>query len=141
MTDKPKREYNFKPGKSGNPAGRPPGVGLQAELRKLIAVETPAVIAELITRAKRGDSQAARLLLERVLPPIKATEETVKIDLPEGAGLTEQGEAIIAAVAAGTIAPGQGSALLGGLGALARVKEMDELERRITALEAGDGKS
>jgi hypothetical protein len=61
----------------------------------------------------------------------------VKTDLPEGAGFSEQGAAIIAAVSAGTIAPRQGSALLGGLGALARVKEMDELERRIKALEDG----
>ena len=33
------------------------------------------------------------------------------------------------------LAPGQGSALLTSLGTLARIKEMDELEKRLTALE------
>ena len=37
--------------------------------------------------------------------------------------------------AIGILAPGQGAQLLTGLGALARIKEIDELAARITALE------
>lgn len=90
---------------------------------------------QLVAKAKEGDSQAARLLLERVLPPIKPTEQAVSLSLPQGESITAQGVAIVQAVADGTLAPSQGAALLTGLGALARIKEIDELTARITALE------
>lgn len=66
---------------------------------------------------------------------MKAIESMVLIDLPDGGGLTEQGQAIVRAVANGVIAPGQGAALLSGLGSVARLKEIDELTARIEALE------
>lgn len=68
---------------------------------------------------------------------MKATEEPVTLSLPEGESMTAQGMAIVQAVAAGQIAPGQAAALLGGLSAVARMKELDELERRVKALENG----
>jgi hypothetical protein len=78
---------------------------------------------------------AARLLLERVIPPLKATEEAALLALPDGT-LTEQGRAVLGAVAAGKLAPGQGAALLASLGTLAKLAEADELTRRIEALES-----
>lgn len=125
----------WKAGESGNPNGRKPGTGEVAKLRESIAAHLPEIITQLVSKAKEGDAQAARLLLERVLPPMKAIEQPVELTLPDGEGMAAQGVAIVRAVAAGTIAPGQGAALLTGLGALARIKEIDELERRITQLE------
>lgn len=122
-------------GESGNPQGRKAGTGEVAKLRASIAAHIPEIIAQLVLKAKEGDSQAARLLLERVLPPIKPVEEPVELELPHGEGLTSQGAAIVQAVADGMLAPSQGAQLLSGLGALARIKELDELERRITLLE------
>ena len=121
--------------KSGNPHGRPPGLGKVAKLRDSIAAHLPDIIAHTVLKAKMGDMQAARLLLERVLPPMKAIEQPVALSLPTGEGITAQGMAIVQAVASGTIAPGQGAALLTGLGALARIKDIDELEKRILKLE------
>ena len=130
-----KKRGKWKAGESGNPNGRPPGVGEVTKLRNSIAKHLPAIITQLVTKAKEGDAQAARLLLERVLPPMKPIEQAVALSLPTGEGITAQGVAIVQAVAAGILAPGQGAALLTGLGALARIKEIDELERRITQLE------
>lgn len=137
-TTENKKRGKWKTGESGNPKGRKPGTGEVARLRKSIAAHLPAIIKQLVTKAKAGDSQAARLLLERVLPPMKAIVQPVALSLPAGDGITAQGVAVVAAVAAGTLAPGQGAALLTGLGALARIKETDELERRITQLEEND---
>lgn len=130
-----KKRGRWKTGESGNPSGRPPGLGEISKLRNSIAEHLPEIIMQLANKAKEGDSQAARLLLERVLPTLKPIEQPVTLTLPDSKGITGQGMAIIQAVAAGEIAPSQGNALLTGLGALARIKEIDELERRITALE------
>lgn len=135
MTEK--TDTKFKPGKSGNPKGRPPGVSEAGKLRAAIAEDLPAIIDMLREKALEGDTQAARLLLERVLPAVKPIEATVEIDIPEDAELTQQGEAIVRAVAQGLLAPGQGGALLSGLGSVAKLKEIDELTKRIEALEAG----
>ena len=129
----------WKPGQSGNPKGRPPGVGEVAKLRAAIAGNVPAILESLTTAALAGDVQAARLLLERALPPIKPVEATQALSLPDGT-LTEQGRAVLASVAAGELAPGQGAALLGAIGTLARVAEIDELARRIEVLEEKNAK-
>lgn len=133
-TTEKKKRGRWKTGESGNPKGRTPGTGEVAKLRASISEHLPEIITQLVAKAKEGDAQAARLLLERVLPPVKAVEQPVELALPAG-GLSAQGAAIVQAVAAGTLAPGQGAALLSGLGALARIKEIDELEQRITNLE------
>ena len=124
----------WKPGQSGNPKGKPPGSGEVQKLRAAIAEHVPALVAVLVQRAMDGDIGAARLLLERTIAPLKASEETARLALPDGT-LTEQGRAVVAAVAAGELAPGQGAALLASLGTLAKLTQADELERRIAALE------
>ena len=124
----------WKPGQSGNPKGRPPGAGEVAKLRAAIAGQVPAILESLTAAAMAGDVQAARLLLERTLPALKPAEQAQALHLPDGT-LTDQGRAVLAAVAAGELAPGQGAALLGAIGALARVAEIDELARRIEVLE------
>jgi hypothetical protein len=128
----------WKPGQSGNPSGRKPGTGEVARLRAAIAEHVPAIVAKLTEAALAGDTAASRLLLERVCPPMKASEETAPLALPDGT-LTDQGRAVLRAVAEGALAPGQGAALLASLGALAKVRESDELEARISALEAARG--
>jgi hypothetical protein len=127
--------HAWRAGQSGNPRGRRPGTGEVAKLRAAIAEHVPTILERLVAAALQGDVSAARLLLERVCPPLKATEEAAPLALPDGT-LTEQGRAVLGAVAAGELAPGQGAALLGAIGTLARVVEVDELEARLTALEA-----
>ena len=131
--------HAWRAGQSGNPRGRRPGSGEVAKLRAAIAEHVPTILERLVAAALQGDVSAARLLLERVCPPLKATEEAAPLALPDGT-LTEQGRAVLGAVAAGERAPGQGAALLGAIGTLARVAEVDELERRLTALEATHAK-
>ena len=139
MTEK-KKPGRWKAGESGNPKGRPPGAGEVAKLRAAIGEHVPEIIAQLVTAARGGDIQAARLILERVLPPVKAIEQPQTIDLPEGT-LTDQGRAVLRSVAAGELAPGQGAQLLAAIGTLGKIAELDELAARITALEGKHGKS
>lgn len=126
-------------GVSGNPAGRPKGIpNPQARLRKLIDVE--AIVAKLQAKAIEGNTRAAELLLDRVLPPLRAVAEPVQLPgLSDAATLTAKAERIVELVAAGEISPDVATALLGAIGQLARVVEIDELTRRIEQLEAQHG--
>lgn len=140
MTDTSRQDQagQWKPGQSGNPAGRPPGTGAVALLRASIAEYIPAIVGKLVEQAKGGDVAAARLLLERVLPPMKPSEQEAPITLPDGS-LTDQGRAVMAAAATGELAPSQAAQLLAGLSALAKLVETDDLAARISALEERRG--
>lgn len=133
-TAKKKRPGRWKAGESGNPKGRPAGTGKVAEMRAAIAAHMPELLQALVTKALDGDVGAARLLLERTVAPLRAVEPAQVLTLPDGT-LTDQGRAVLKAVAAGELAPGQGASLLSAIGALARVAEIDELTARIEALE------
>jgi len=141
MTEVKKKRGTWKPGQSGNPAGRKPGTGEVAQIRASIAERVPELLAAMMTKALEGDVGAARLLLERTVAPLKAAEQTQALTLPDGS-LTQQGRAVLALVAAGELAPGQGAALVSAIGTLARVAEIDELAKRIEKLEGvQNGKS
>ena len=135
-----RRGRPFAPGQSGNPAGRPRGRGEPARLRAALAERMPEIIEAVTSRALAGDTGAARLLLERCLPALRPVEVAAPLEMPPAAeGLAAQGRAVLAAAAAGRLAPGQAAALLTGLAALARLVETTELEARISALEGRAG--
>lgn len=79
----------FKPGKSGNPAGRPPGRtnhrGLVSHAFEVYKKKNgvngvDAVITNLIKQALDGDTSASKLLLERVEPSYKPISRTININ-------------------------------------------------------------
>ena len=130
-----KHPGRWRAGSSGNPKGRPPGTGQVAKFRAAIAERVPELLTAMMERALAGDTGAARLVLERTVPPLRAADLPEPLNLPDDGSLTEQGQAIVRAIAKGELAPAQGAQLLVGLRALARVREVDELSARLDALE------
>ena len=136
-----KKTGRWKPGESGNPAGKPKGSGTIQKMRAALSEAIPDVTEALLEKARDGDVAAARLLLERVFPPARPEELPRAFDLPAGT-LTEQGKALLDLVATGEISPSQGAQLIGALGNLSKVAEVDDLATRVAALEeANRGKS
>lgn len=136
MTElKKKRPGRWKAGESGNPAGRPPGAGEVSKLRAAIAERVPELLAAMMAKALEGDVGAARLLLERAIAPLKATEQAIELRFPSDGTLTAKATSVLFAAAAGDLAPGQAAQLITALGTLAKITEIDELAARITSLE------
>ena len=68
-------------GQSGNPNGRPrKSQKTMAQLRSQISEHLPAVIEVLADAAKEGDVQAARILVERCVPSMRAIDQNVNIN-------------------------------------------------------------
>ena len=123
----------FEPGKSGNPKGRTAGKTPSTMLRKSIADDMPEIIKTLVSLAKGGDVQAARVLLDRVCPALKP--QAMSISLPEKSTLAEQGGAIINATMAGQIPPDIGSQLITALSNQGKLIELQELTERLSRIE------
>lgn len=125
----------FKPGQSGNPAGRPPGRPSKVtQLRSQIEEHLPAIIQRLVREALDGDTQAASLLLSRALPPARA-ESVAQVIANAGTTSKERAEAVTQAALDGAIPASVAADFMAVLQAQARVIEVTELEERIAALE------
>jgi hypothetical protein len=71
----------WKQGQSGNPKGRPrKSQRTMAQLRSQISEHLPDVIEVLADAAKEGDVQAARILVERCVPSMRALDQNINVN-------------------------------------------------------------
>jgi hypothetical protein len=137
-TPKRTKRGTFKKGVSGNPTGRPKSE--HTILRQKLAVHGEDVSAVVVEAALNGDIQAAKLVLERLCPPLKPSTAPVTITLPDSPSIGDTARAIIEHAAQGKIPPDVAGQLVQSVAALARVLEIDELDRRLKALEQNNEK-
>lgn len=135
----PKNMKGFQPGQSGNPAGKPKGTRNHATRMVLSLMEgnVEAITQAVIDAARQGDLAAAKLVIERIAPPVR--ERPLDIHLPatdSAEGIREAQSAIVQAVACGDLLPAEGTTLSTIVEAKRKAMETLELEQRITALEA-----
>jgi hypothetical protein len=133
-------------GRSNQPRGRPfakgnggrrPGSRNKSTLlaEALLRGEEVELVRKAIELAKGGDAQMLKFLLDRILPK----DRPVKIDLPQ---IRSPGDAAIAmtaliqAVAAGEIAPAEGTSVASLVAGIHRFVDITHLRERIDALEA-----
>jgi hypothetical protein len=132
MTDR-LPDGRFRAGKSGNPTGRPKTES--ARLRAILADHGDDVVKMVLDAALAGDLQAAKLVLERISPPLKAQAAPILLDLPGSENATATAAAIIRAAADGDLPPDVAAQLVAAVGTLARIIEIDELKDRLESLE------
>ena len=123
----------FPPGVSGNPTGRPRTES--AAIRAEFAEHGPAIVAVVIEAAIGGDLQAAKLVLDRISPPLKAQAAPVLLDLPSSEDATAIAAAIIRAAADSKLPPDVAAQLVTAVGTMARIFEIGELKDRLESLE------
>ncbi|WP_319241886.1 DUF5681 domain-containing protein [uncultured Propionivibrio sp.] len=128
----------WKKGQSGNPKGKPRGARNYATRLVMGLLEDGAAeIAKVIVEAaKGGDLAAARLVIERLAPPIR--ERPIDLSLPDTAtaeGISQAQQIILEAVGNGTLLPGEATTLAGIVETRRKALETQELEARITLLE------
>jgi len=117
------RGGRFAAGNPGKPKGARHRVTRAAE--ELLDGEAEVLTRKAIELAKNGDPMALRLCMERILPPLTGPKDAVTASA-----------ALLAAVAAGEIAPGEASVVGRLLELHLRAVEAHDLEARLAALEA-----
>lgn len=125
-----RKNGTFAKGSSGNPGGKPAFV---REIRARLEAGADDVTAVVLEAAKNGDMQAARLILERIVPTVKSVAEPVQFDL-DNSDLPASARSILSAVAAGDLPPDQGKALIDSVVSMARVIEVAALEQQLAEL-------
>lgn len=129
----------FVKGHSGNPKGRPPL--LSPELRERLDKATPDIVDKIVEKALEGDLAAAKIVLDRTAPISKPSSQSVVIPNLNSSDstLSKKAEAVLSSLASGDCPPDVGVTLIQAISSLAKVIEVDDLKRRVEALEAVDG--
>jgi hypothetical protein len=125
----------FLPGQSGNPGGKP----LSAKrVRELLEVDLELYVDALKKSALAGEPVALKIVFDRLFPAPKAGRDAVVIpELYHAETFTDRANAVLDAIARGALSTEDGGAVLSGLAGVLRTNEMDELNRRLAALEGG----
>lgn len=129
----------FKPGQSGNPRGRKPALASRSALHKALDSHLPQVLAKLIELALAGDVVALKTIIDKGLANARPSTHITLPEMVAAPTITDSARAVVAAVGHGLLSVEAGAQLLASIGSLARVQEVDELQRRIEALEAATG--
>lgn len=135
----PKHSGRFKPGQSGNPAGKPRGSRNKATLavEELLDGEAETITRKAIELAKAGDMTAIRLCMDRIAPPRKDRPVTFALpQLQAPADAVGAAAAIVLAVASGELTPWEAGDLSRVVDAYTRTLEARHLEARLARLEA-----
>jgi hypothetical protein len=128
----------FKPGQSGNPKGKAKGTLHKATRAALELLEgdLEAITQVCIEKAKDGDLMAVKLILDKLLP--NRRERSINLKVPRvkvAQDLPKALEAVMQAVAAGDLTPGEGQALTAMLEGYRKGLEFTTIEARLRTLE------
>jgi hypothetical protein len=138
MRNDPPRETRFKPGQSGNPAGRPKGSRNKMTLlaEAMVEAEGPELVRSFIDGTKAGKPVPQRITGGVIFPPHRY--RPVEIELPATdtpAGVAAAQSALVRHVAEGEICPEQGANVSRMLDATLRALEAADLDGRVRRLE------
>lgn len=128
----------FRPGQSGNKAGKPPGARNKTTLAalSLLEGEASALTRKAVELALNGDIQALRLCLERIIAPSK--DRPIRITLPmveTAADLPKVTAALLAAAASGEIGASEAATLARLVEAHGKAIETADIDERLRKLE------
>ncbi|SDO52240.1 hypothetical protein SAMN05216360_12543 [Methylobacterium phyllostachyos] len=132
----------FKPGRSGNPAGKAKGTRNRTTiaLEEILQGEAETITRKAIELAQNGDTVALRMCLDRLMPVRK--DRPITFTLPKietTADLTKATQALLQGVADGEITPSEAAELSKLVDAHVRAIEAVDFAGRLAALEQGAG--
>lgn len=130
----------FKKGETGNPEGRPRGAKnkrtlIRDALEKVYQNGEAGFWVAVAEKAKGGDTTSVSMLGARLVPPLRAMDNPVILAGLDSGTLTEKADKIISYMGNGDISPSEATTMINAIAALCRVQELEDLSKRLDALE------
>ncbi|MEH8229840.1 hypothetical protein [Aeromonas veronii] len=93
------------------------------------------------TQAKSGDGVSQQMIADRLYPKLRPAAEPVEFALTGEASFTDLARSVLMAVSRGEVDPQTGKSLIDAVAGLARVAEIDALQKQLDELAARVGVS
>lgn len=106
-------------------------------LREKLLPHADQLIKMVTTYAKSGDMAAMKIVMDRIIPPLK--EEPIHVTIPKiesAADCTQAQAAVVNAVAAGEMLPSEGQAMSNLIEAQRRAFETTELAQQLHQIQS-----
>jgi hypothetical protein len=106
----------------------------------LIDGDVEAIVTKVIVAAKNGDMSAAKILIDRILPPKR--DRHISFTLPQIRSATDAASAMAAVineVASGSITAAEAEGLSKLIGDYSKILEVSQIEERLKRLEEAAG--
>src|SRR4029078_5344626 len=131
-------DTKFKPGRSGNPSGRPKGSRHKTTLaiEELLDGEAEEITRKAIEKAKDGDTAALRICLDRLSPPRKGRH--IEFSMPKMEKASDAANAsagIVQAASGGELTTSEAGELMKIVESHARTLQVSDFEARLERLE------
>jgi hypothetical protein len=123
----------FRPGQSGNPAGRKNGSRNRATIAALALLngDLEAVTAKLVEKAKAGEPWAIKLFMDKLIP--NAKDAPVTFPLPDG-DLQQTLQAVLGLVSRGQLTISEGEGIAAIVSVLGLAQQVEELGKKVEGL-------
>jgi hypothetical protein len=125
----------WKKGQSGNPEGKKAGITARGRFRQQVEAALPEIVDNVLQRARDGDMQAVKLILDRCVPALKPTSDAVTIPATKTATLADRGLIVVHAATSGKLGPDDAQAVMALLTSQAKLVEQSEVIARLEAIE------
>ncbi len=138
----PKAGGRFRPGQSGNPAGKPKGSrDKRTAFRAAIAEHAEEIIDAVILQALNGDVQAQKMCLDRIVSTLRPESLPITISLPRGSvsttkGLLTAGASVVKAAAGGKLSTEDAKVMSAILEGQRKMIELTDIVERLEKLES-----
>lgn len=93
------------------------------------------IVAVLVGKALEGDTNAASIVLGKIMPSIKAQAEKVHFQFDSTAPISDQVAQVLDAIAAGAVAPDVGRLIIDSVARLGEARMQEEITARLEAVE------
>ena len=128
----------FQPGVSGNPGGKRKGAkDKRTALREMLQPHAQNLMDTAVRMALGGDTAALKICMDRLVAPIR--EEPIHVTVPKITGpddCVKAQAAVLNAVAAGQMLPGEGQVLSGLIDAQRRAYETTAMAKEMQDIRA-----
>lgn len=131
-----KPPHLWKPGQSGNPAGKPKGSPSLRWFTEHIKHKKIEIVDRVVELAMHGNEKAMELVVTRMIPAYQPSDDHVELDgYKEATTRSDKARIVSDGIGAGTVTPNQGVVIMTVLEKAAKIQEVDDLAVRMEAIE------
>jgi hypothetical protein len=122
----------YKPGQSGNPAGRPKGIiDKRALFRSLLLPHSEEILTKALEKVREGDTTILKIILEHILPAKPMDDPTNELEGIHRLPLDKQVNLVVEKMGGGMLTPKESKTVMDVIDSKAQMTDLKDLKDKV----------